>query len=207
MSSYPGDKISAGKILFTIYVNHIPTLNALYLNTSKQMTRKYWKPKRLSIITWCASMRSGTGGPVWLILKAHPRQKQKKQGLASCVVEERGYLNLKQFYKPFVDIVPSWCPMFLQGLMQRPDCPNTWFSHAVHGVVWHQSACKDASHLCRYAGRRKHVSDVRGGVHILPVLHLVRQSLPVNMETSDTRVGGQNVPLELRDRKYQGILQ
>lgn len=86
-----------------------------------------------------------------------------------------------------------------------PDCPNTWFSNAVHGVVWHQSACKDAAQLCRYAGRRKHVADVRGGVHVLTVLHLVRHSLPVNMETSDTRVGGQNVPLELRHRKYQGV--
>lgn len=90
-------------------------------------------------------------------------------------------------------------------LLLVPDCLNTWFSHAVHGVVRHQSACKDAAQFCRYAGRRKHVANVRGGVHVLAVFHLVRHSLPVNMKTSDTRVGGQNVPLELRHRKYQGV--
>lgn len=33
----------------------------------------------------CAS-GLGAGGPVYFILKAHPRQMQKNQGCASCVV-------------------------------------------------------------------------------------------------------------------------
>lgn len=87
-----------------------------------------------------------------------------------------------------VPIRTTFCPS-----SQRED-----FLHAVHGVVWHQS---ERGHLSRYTGRRKHSSDVGGRVDILAVLHFVWRTLPVDMEASDTGVGGQNIPQELREWK------
>lgn len=75
--------------------------------------------------------------------------------------------------------------------------------HTVHGVVWHQSK---RWHLCRYTGWREHATDVGGWVNILAVLHLVCQTLPVDMEAGDAGVGGQNIPLELRDRKVSSLM-
>lgn len=76
-------------------------------------------------------------------------------------------------------------------------CP----SHAVHGVVGQQPAGEHAPRLHRRAGRQRRRGEggggVRGGVHVLAVLHLVRQPLPVDVEAGDAGVGGQDVPLEL----------
>lgn len=68
--------------------------------------------------------------------------------------------------------------------------------HAVHGVVWHQSK---RWHFSWYTGWREHAADVGGRVNVLAVLHLVCRALPVDMEAGDTGVGGQNIPLELRE--------
>lgn len=69
--------------------------------------------------------------------------------------------------------------------------------HEVHGVVRHQSK---RWHLPGYTGRGEHAADIGWWVNVLTVLHLVCQALPVDMEAGDTRVGGQNIPLELRER-------
>ena len=72
---------------------------------------------------------------------------------------------------------------------------SSWFLHAVHGVVRHQSK---RWHLSWYAGGREHTTDVRGRVNILTVFHLVCWALPVDMEAGDAGVGSQNIPLELQ---------
>lgn len=79
-----------------------------------------------------------------------------------------------------------------------------WFLHAVHWVVRHQP---NRWYLSWCAGRREHAADVGGRVNILAVLHLVCQALPVDMEAGDTGVGGQNIPLELREWKQHYALQ
>lgn len=68
--------------------------------------------------------------------------------------------------------------------------------HAVHGVVRHQS---ERRHLPWYTGRREHAADVGGRVDVLAVLHLVCRALPVDVETGDAGVGGQDVPQELTE--------
>lgn len=130
-----------------------------------------------------------------------------------CVLEDIVHSHTTDLFQTGVTTItkwdnPFWCVFSrLSSTVSRLTWAHGWALRCedysqepaslqtVHGVVWHQSQRRCFS---RGAGRRQH--GVRCGVHILRILHFLSTSLPVDVKSGYTRIGSQNVPLELWEK-------